>query len=52
VAGRGHWIRPSLVAALKLAAWTSTVNFATIYLGLCSDKKVRGVIRERDRAGK
>jgi bifunctional non-homologous end joining protein LigD len=45
------WVRPSLVAEVKFAEWTSKGELRQpVYLGLRSDKKAKDVIRERPRA--
>ena len=42
------WVRPSLVAEVKFAEWTSKGELRQpVYLGLRSDKKAKDVIRER-----
>ena len=41
------WVRPSLVAEVKFAEWTSKGELRQpVYLGLRSDKKARDVVRE------
>jgi bifunctional non-homologous end joining protein LigD len=45
------WVRPSLVAEVKFAEWTSKGELRQpVYLGLRSDKKANDVVRERPRA--
>ncbi|MHC4042821.1 non-homologous end-joining DNA ligase [Bradyrhizobium sp. 23AC] len=42
------WVRPSLVAEVKFAEWTSKGELRhPVYLGLRSDKKAKDVVRER-----
>ena len=42
------WVRPSLVAEVKFAEWTSKGELRQpVYLGLRSDKKARDVVREK-----
>jgi bifunctional non-homologous end joining protein LigD len=42
------WVRPSLVAEVKFAEWTSKGELRQpVYLGLRSDKNARNVVRER-----
>ncbi|UFW46528.1 MULTISPECIES: non-homologous end-joining DNA ligase [Bradyrhizobium] len=42
------WVRPSLVAEVKFAEWTSKGELRQpVYLGLRSDKKAKEVVRER-----
>ncbi|WFU39198.1 non-homologous end-joining DNA ligase [Bradyrhizobium sp. CB82] len=42
------WVRPSLVAEVKFAEWTSKGELRQpVYLGLRSDKKAKDVVRER-----
>lgn len=44
------WVRPSLVAEVKFAEWTSKGELRQpVYLGLRSDKKASDVVRERPR---
>lgn len=44
-------VRPSLVAELKFAEWTSKGELRQpVYLGLRADKKANDVVRERPRA--
>jgi bifunctional non-homologous end joining protein LigD len=41
------WVRPSLVAEVKFAEWTSKGELRQpVYLGLRSDKKATDVVRE------
>jgi bifunctional non-homologous end joining protein LigD len=45
------WVRPSLVAEVKFAEWTSKGELRQpVYLGLRSDKKATDVVRERERS--
>ena len=45
------WVKPSLVAEVKFAEWTSKGELRQpVYLGLRSDKKARDVVRERERS--
>lgn len=45
------WVRPSLVAEVKFAEWTSKGELRQpVYLGLRADKKAGDVVRERPRA--
>jgi bifunctional non-homologous end joining protein LigD len=47
------WVRPSLVAEVKFAEWTSKGELRhPVYLGLRSDKKAKDVVRERARSRK
>ena len=47
------WVRPSLVAEVKFAEWTSKGELRQpVYLGLRSDKKPGEVVRERSRSRK
>jgi bifunctional non-homologous end joining protein LigD len=47
------WVRPSLVAEVKFAEWTSKGELRQpVYLGLRSDKKPEDVMRERSRSRK
>jgi bifunctional non-homologous end joining protein LigD len=47
------WVRPSLVAEVKFAEWTSKGELRQpVYLGLRSDKKPGEVVRERSRSPK
>jgi bifunctional non-homologous end joining protein LigD len=47
------WIRPSLVAEVKFAEWTSKGQLRQpVYLGLRSDKKAKDVVREWERPRK
>ncbi|MBR1366829.1 MULTISPECIES: non-homologous end-joining DNA ligase [Bradyrhizobium] len=42
------WVRPSLVAEVKFAEWTSKGELRQpVYLGLRSDKQAKDVVRER-----
>lgn len=44
------WVRPSLVAEVKFAEWTSKGELRQpVYLGLRTDKNARDVVRERER---
>jgi bifunctional non-homologous end joining protein LigD len=44
------WVRPSLVAEVKFAEWTSKGEMRQpVYLGLRSDKNAKDVVRERER---
>jgi ATP-dependent DNA ligase len=44
------WIRPSLVAEVKFAEWTSKGELRQpVYLGLRLDKRAKDVVRERER---
>ena len=43
------WVRPSLVAEVKFAEWTSKSELRQpVYLGLRSDKRAKDVVRERE----
>jgi bifunctional non-homologous end joining protein LigD len=43
------WVRPSLVAEVKFAEWTSKGELRQpVYLGLRSDKNAKDVVRERE----
>lgn len=43
------WVRPSLVAEVKFAEWTSKGELRQpVYLGLRSDKSAKDVVRERE----
>jgi bifunctional non-homologous end joining protein LigD len=43
------WIRPSLVAEVKFAEWTSKGELRQpVFLGLRSDKRAKDVVRERE----
>jgi bifunctional non-homologous end joining protein LigD len=43
------WVRPSLVAEVKFAEWTSKGELRQpVYLGLRSDKAAKDVVRERE----
>jgi len=45
------WVRPSLVAEVKFAEWTSKGELRQpVFLGLRSDKRGKDVVRERERA--
>src|SRR5215216_2071353 len=45
------WVRPSLVAEVKFAEWTSKGELRQpVYLGLRSDKRAKDVVRERERS--
>ena len=45
------WVRPSLVAEVKFAEWTSKGELRQpVYLGLRSDKKAKDVVQERTRS--
>jgi bifunctional non-homologous end joining protein LigD len=45
------WVRPSLVAEVKFAEWTSKGELRQpVYLGLRTDKNAKDVVRERERA--
>jgi bifunctional non-homologous end joining protein LigD len=47
------WVKPSLVAEVKFAEWTSKGELRQpVYLGLRSDKHAMDVVRERERARK
>jgi bifunctional non-homologous end joining protein LigD len=47
------WIKPSLVAEVKFAEWTSKGELRQpVYLGLRSDKRAKDVVRERERSRK
>jgi bifunctional non-homologous end joining protein LigD len=47
------WVKPSLVAEVKFAEWTSKGELRQpVYLGLRSDKKAQDVVRERERPRK
>lgn len=44
------WVKPSLVAEVKFAEWTSKGEMRQpIYLGLRADKQANDVVRERER---
>lgn len=44
------WVKPSLVAEVKFAEWTSKGELRQpVYLGLRSDKEAKDVVRERER---
>src|SRR5579871_2870700 len=46
--GDTTWVRPSLVAEVKFAEWTSKGELRQpVYLGLRSDKKAKEVVREK-----
>jgi len=47
------WVRPSLVAEVKFAEWTSKGELRQpVYLGLRSDKKAKDIVREKSRSRK
>ena len=47
------WVKPSLVAEVKFAEWTSKGELRQpVYLGLRSDKRAQDVVREREFARK
>jgi bifunctional non-homologous end joining protein LigD len=47
------WVKPSLVAEVKFAQWTSKGELRQpVYLGLRSDKRAKDVVRERERPRK
>lgn len=47
------WVRPSLVAEVKFAEWTSKGELRQpVYLGLRSDKNAKDVVREKKRSRK
>ena len=47
------WVKPSLVAEVKFAEWTSKGELRQpVYLGLRSDKPTKDVVRERERSRK
>src|SRR3954466_15966857 len=47
------WVRPSLVAEVKFAEWTTKGELRQpVYLGLRSDKRAKDVVRERERPRK
>jgi bifunctional non-homologous end joining protein LigD len=47
------WVRPSLVAEVKFAEWTSKGELRQpAYLGLRSDKWAEDVVREQERPRK
>jgi bifunctional non-homologous end joining protein LigD len=47
------WVKPSLVAEVKFAEWTSKGELRQpVYLGLRSDKQAQDVVRERERSRK
>jgi bifunctional non-homologous end joining protein LigD len=47
------WVRPSLVAEVKFAEWTSKGELRQpVYLGLRADKPAKDVVRERERSRK
>jgi len=47
------WVRPSLVAEVKFAEWTSKGELRQpVYLGLRSDKRAKDVVREQERPRK
>lgn len=47
------WVKPTLVAEVKFADWTSSGELRQpVYLGLRTDKRARDVVRERSRKRK
>src|SRR6201991_2821483 len=47
------WVRPTLVAEVKFAEWTSKGELRQpVYLGLRTDKRAKDVLRERARSRK
>ena len=47
------WVKPSLVAEVKFAEWTSKGEMRQpVYLGLRADKQAKDVVRERERPQK
>jgi bifunctional non-homologous end joining protein LigD len=47
------WLRPTLVAEVKFAEWTSKGELRQpVYLGLRTDKLANDVVRERERSRK
>lgn len=43
------WVKPSLVAEVKFAEWTSKGELRQpVYLGLRTDKRATEVVRERE----
>ena len=47
------WVKPSLVAEVKFAEWTSKGELRqSVYLGLRTDKLAKDVVRERERPRK
>jgi bifunctional non-homologous end joining protein LigD len=47
------WVKPTLVAEVKFAEWTSKGEMRQpVYLGLRADKKANDVVRERERPRK
>ena len=47
------WVRPTLVAEVKFAEWTSKGELRQpVYLGLRSDKRANEVVREREQSRK
>jgi bifunctional non-homologous end joining protein LigD len=47
------WVKPSLVAEVNFAEWTSKGELRQpVYLGLRSDKRAKDVVRERERSRK
>jgi bifunctional non-homologous end joining protein LigD len=47
------WVKPSLVAEVKFAEWTSKGELRQpVYLGLRDDKQANDVVRERERPRK
>jgi len=48
--GMTTWVRPSLVAEVKFAEWTSKGELRQpVDLGLRADKRAKDVVRERKR---
>ena len=47
------WVRPTLVAEVKFAEWTSKGELRQpVYLGLRTDKRAKDAVRERERSRK
>src|SRR6201997_2554249 len=47
------WVKPSLVAEVRFAEWTSKGELRQpVYLGLRTDKRAKDVVRERERSRK
>jgi bifunctional non-homologous end joining protein LigD len=47
------WVKPSLVAEVKFAEWTSKGELRQpVYLGLRSDKRANEVVHEREQSRK
>src|SRR6201992_1202145 len=47
------WVRPTLVAEVKFAEWTSKGELRQpVYLGLRTDKRAKDTVRERERSRK